>query len=72
MINTEGEEPISKRTRSKHITFEDNSVELGNDIVGAYYIGLPNNENLTESSVFRVEIPAKHHGRPDVVEAKKK
>ena len=62
---------ISTRTRSKHVNFEDNNADLKNDIVGAYYISLPNKEELTEISIYGVEIPTKHHGRLDVIEAKK-
>ena len=56
------EDPIAKRTRSRQITFEDQQEDLQNDIVGAYYINLPNKEDLTENSVYRVEIPVKQHG----------
>ena len=41
------------------------------DMVGAYYACLPEKEDLSENSVYRVTIPAKLHGRLDVVEAKK-
>ena len=52
--------------------FKENNEEKKNDVVGAYYISLPHKEELTEISIYRVEIPTKQHGRPDVLEAKKK
>ena len=64
------EEPsISTRTRSKKVNFKENNktTDLRNDVIGAYYISLPHTEELTEISIYRVEIPAKHHGRPDVL-----
>ena len=70
-------DPIAGRTRSKSISFspEENIIEysnddLRNDTVGAYYACLTENEDMSENSVYRITIPTKQHGRPDVVKAK--
>ena len=75
------EDPIARRTRSKSLSFDPNPdtiitiekqrEELRKDLVAAYYTTLPQKEDLSEGSVYRVEVPTKQHGRPDVVEAKK-
>ena len=73
--------PISNRTRSKFLSFdetknvtfpqENQTEDLQKDVTAAYYINIAGKENLEKDSVYRVEIPAKQHGRPDVLEAKK-
>ena len=67
------EEPdtIARRTRSKSVSFADKMNELKQDKVGVYYSKIQKSEDLSDESVLRVEVPTKHHGRPDVLEAKK-